>query len=51
MNHPHLVKLYGIFDDRDNIYLLLEYCTDGQLYQILQHKTKFSELDACIIMK
>ena len=51
MDHPHLVKLYGIFDDAKNVYLLQQYCTDGQLYKILQTQVKFNEVDTSIIMK
>lgn len=27
LEHPGLIKLYGFFDDKDNVYLLLELCS------------------------
>ena len=51
MNHPNLVKLFAIFDDKDHLYLVLELCPDGQLYKILQKKHKILEIDTCFIMK
>lgn len=30
-NHPNLVSLYGIFDDDEYVYLILEYMDDGSL--------------------
>jgi aurora kinase len=26
LDHPNIVKLFGIFDDEKKIYLILEYC-------------------------
>ena len=43
MNHTHIIKLYSIFDDQNYIYLLLELCTEGNLYALMQRKIKLSE--------
>lgn len=29
--HKHLVALYGVFDDKNKIYLVMEYLNDGNL--------------------
>lgn len=29
MDHRHLTGLYGIFDDSEKIYLIMEYMPDG----------------------
>jgi serine/threonine protein kinase len=39
LNHPHIIKMYGYFDDEKNIYIILEVGTGGQLY----HQLKRSE--------
>ncbi len=31
LNHHNIVKLYGFFHDKDNIYLIMEYCSGGHL--------------------
>jgi serine/threonine protein kinase len=40
---PHVVKLYDVFDDAENVYLLLELCCAGNLYQYMRKKGKLSE--------
>lgn len=32
LEHPNIVKLYGFFDDSENIYLMMEYMEEGTLY-------------------
>lgn len=39
-NHENILKLYGFFDDSENIYLILEYMEQGTLFSNLkQQKT------------
>lgn len=38
LNHPNILKLYDHYEDDKNIYLVLEYCPKGQLYELLQKK-------------
>lgn len=35
LNHPNILKLYGFFHDDDNIYMILEYANQGDLYNKL----------------
>lgn len=35
LNHQNIIKLYGFFHDDQNIYLILEYANQGELYQEL----------------
>lgn len=51
LDHSHIIKLYSVFDDRDNIYLLLELCSGGNLYQYMQQKLKIQEEEASLILK
>ena len=30
--HPNIIKMYGCFDDKENIYIILELAMGGQLY-------------------
>lgn len=32
-NHPNILKMYGFFDDKSKIYLLLELATNGCLFK------------------
>lgn len=40
LNHSNIVKLYTIFNDRLYVYMVLEACTEGNLYQLMQSKGK-----------
>lgn len=43
--------MYGFFDDNEFIYLLIEYCMDGQLYSQLKVKKKLQQDEAIPIIK
>jgi|GEM_PF-5094668 len=32
LQHPNILKLYGYFDDSENIYLILEFMEEGTLF-------------------
>lgn len=42
MNHPNILKLYGVFDDSKNIYLVLEYCSQC-LFRDFRAKGRLAE--------
>lgn len=42
-NHPNILKLYGIFSDATNVYLILEYMEEGTLYSLLKKKKIFKQ--------
>ncbi len=55
LDHQNIVKLYEIFEDDLNIYLILEECKGGELFESLKscvNKKKFyTERDAAILFK
>ena len=34
-DHPHIVTCFHVFEDIDTLYLVLEYCKGGELYDVL----------------
>lgn len=46
MAHPNLVKLFGFFDDAENVFLLMEYMEEGSLYNRLMRKGKLGETES-----
>ena len=36
LNHPHIIKLINHFEDDENVYLIMELGTKGNLYNLLQ---------------
>jgi calcium-dependent protein kinase len=53
MDHPNIIKLYEVFEDNRYIYLIMEECTGGELFDKIisriQNKNLFSEKEAANI--
>jgi len=49
LKHRNVLRLYRHFEDSDTVFLLLEFCAKGELYQILrtQKCRRFTEPVAC----
>merc|ERR1719183_3434625 len=49
LKHQNVLRLYRHFEDAETVFLLLEYCAKGELYQILrtQKGRRFTEEVAC----
>ena len=48
LNHPHIIKLYDFFEDLENIYMVLEYAENGNLYLMLKKKKRLPEREAFV---
>jgi serine/threonine protein kinase len=46
----NIIKLYDIKKTSNNIYLMLEYCNEGDLMQYMKKKKKLSEEEAVEIL-
>ncbi len=51
LKHPNIVRLYDVIETQNNIYVITEYCSDGDLESYLAKKRFFSEKEAIAIMK
>lgn len=51
LDHPNIIKLYGFFHDSENVYLVMELSTEGQLYEILKAQKRLEERKAATILK
>merc|ERR1719420_2641516 len=49
LKHRNVLRLYQHFEDQDSVFLLLEYCAKGELYQIMRTRKgrRFPEPLAC----
>lgn len=51
MDHPNIVKLYEVFQDKKYYYLVTELCTGGELFDRLSKDDIMDEKDSANIMK
>lgn len=55
MDHPNIIKLYEVFEDKRYVYLVMEECTGGELFDkiigLLENDTIFTEREAAKIFK
>ena len=46
LDHPHVVKLWEIFEENGIVYLVLEYVDNGNLFYYQNSRNIFSEAEA-----
>mmetsp|Transcript_38741 Transcript_38741/g.72671 ORF Transcript_38741/g.72671 Transcript_38741/m.72671 type:complete len:536 (-) Transcript_38741:173-1780(-) len=51
MDHPGIVKLYETFEDQKNIFLVMEVCEGGELFDKIMQEKSFTERQAAILMQ
>eukprot|EP00811_Abedinium_folium_P028718 NODE_4469_length_1887_cov_20.710227.p1 GENE.NODE_4469_length_1887_cov_20.710227~~NODE_4469_length_1887_cov_20.710227.p1 ORF type:complete len:510 (-),score=122.71 NODE_4469_length_1887_cov_20.710227:306-1835(-) len=51
MDHPNILKLYESFEDHRFIYLVLELCTGGELFERIIEAGHFTEVQAATVMQ
>merc|ERR1719343_1469717 len=51
MDHPNIIKLYETFEDHRNIYLVMELCVGGELFDRIIEAGHFTEADASNLMQ
>ena len=43
MQHPHIVRFVEVFEDNENIYMILELCANRSLMDMLRRRSRFTE--------
>jgi len=51
MDHPNVIKLFETFEDHRNIYLSMELCKGGELFDRIIDSGHFTEVQAATIMQ
>jgi len=51
MDHPNITRLYETFEDHLQVYLVMEVCSGGELFDTIIDQGFFSERDAAIVIK
>lgn len=50
-DHPHIIKLYDVYEDSQYVHLVTEYCSGGELFDRIHTKGRFDEMEAMHVMK
>jgi len=50
-DHPNIIKLYELYQDDDNYFLLTELCQGGELFDKIKSMDTFDERKAADYMK
>ena len=50
MDHQNIVKLYEVYEDDVNFYLITDLLKGGELFDEIVKRSKFTEKDAAEIM-
>ena len=50
LDHPHIVKLYELYQDENYYYLITEYLSGGELFDRIKKMNYFSEKKAAQFM-
>ena len=51
VDHPNIVKLFDVFEDRHKLHLVMEFLPGGELFGRICEKESFSEREAVRILK
>lgn len=51
MDHPNIVKLFETYEDSRCVYLIMELCVGGELFESIISSDHFGEKDAAVLMK
>ena len=51
LDNEYIIKLYEVYESDQHIYLVLELLNGGELFSKIAKKTRYSEKDACSLMK
>lgn len=46
VRHPHVVQLYEMIENNDYLYLIMEYCSGGELFQHIVKNRRLKEAEA-----
>ncbi|XP_060602146.1 calcium/calmodulin-dependent protein kinase type 1-like [Ruditapes philippinarum] len=51
LNHPNIVRLTDVFEDKNYVYLVMELVTGGELFDRIVEKGSYTERDASLLIK
>jgi serine/threonine protein kinase len=49
LNHPNVIQVNEILENKSNYYIVMEYCAEGDLFNYIVHKKRLSEEETSFI--
>lgn len=46
LNHPHIIRLYDVIETTENIFIVMEYATGGELFDYIVANKRVKENEA-----
>lgn len=47
VNHPHIIQLYEIIETQKRLYMIMENCSNGEVFDYITSKNRLKEAEAC----
>ncbi len=47
VRHPHIIQLYEIIETPTRLFLIMEHCCNGELFNYITSKNRLKEDEAC----
>ena len=47
IRHINIIQIYEIIETESNIYIIMEYCENGDLFSLIKSKRNLTEIEAC----
>ena len=47
VKHPNIIQLYEIIETKNRLFLIMEHCCNGELFNYITSKTRLREQEAC----
>lgn len=51
LDHPHILHCYDILMTKNNIYIVTEYCKEGDLVAFIKHSGRLNETQALTFLR
>ena len=48
LDHPNVIHVETILDDEINFYIIMEYCSEGELFDYIVKEEKLDEIEAAV---
>jgi calcium-dependent protein kinase len=51
LDHPNVIKLYDVFETDNDLYIIMELCAGGELFDRIKAVGNYSERDAAAVLR